>query len=366
MKPDRLNYQIWLIDWFDGNLDETRKLELNCFLDSNPDLKEEFEALAFTQLPPEKIHFTGKEKLFRSPSDLPLSQLEYLSIASLEKEITCEQMADLELNFNQNPENREVFESIQKIRLVPPKITFRNKNSLKKHPFGSRLLRYSVVSISAAAGIAILVLSYIFRPGFLSGNEKQTAEKTIETHANPEPFTVRTMVVHEKQEMPVIAAMKNTISPESEESMTSAEAVNNSSITAPGEQSFMPVNSNIFPVSSIAVPLLSEFGLVLRSDNLIASNNNFTISIPDDERSRLSRFIARTFRERLLKEDSFNDAPLRSYEIAEVGVEGINKLFGWDMALVRNNDESGEIKSIYFSSKILKFNAPVKKAELAR
>ena len=56
-----------------------------------------------------------------------------------------------------------------------------------------------------------------------------------------------------------------------------------------------------------------------------------------------------------------NDTPLKSYEIAEAGIEGINKLLGWDMALVRTNDDSGELKSLYFSSRLIKFNAPVRK-----
>ena len=47
----------------------------------------------------------------------------------------------------------------------------------------------------------------------------------------------------------------------------------------------------------------------------------------------------------------------------KAGVTGLNKLFGWQMALDKKNDENGQPKSVYFSSKILKFNAPVKKRE---
>jgi hypothetical protein len=32
------------------------------------------------------------------------------------------------------------------------------------------------------------------------------------------------------------------------------------------------------------------------------------------------------------------------------------------MALVKTSDEEGELKSFYFSSRVLKFNAPVKKS----
>ena len=88
-----------------------------------------------------------------------------------------------------------------------------------------------------------------------------------------------------------------------------------------------------------------------------------TASDYDEERSKLSRFIARTFRERILKEPSSADTPLKAYEIAEAGVTGLNKLLGWEMDLDERKDEKGELSSVYFNSKILKINAPVKKSE---
>jgi hypothetical protein len=64
-----------------------------------------------------------------------------------------------------------------------------------------------------------------------------------------------------------------------------------------------------------------------------------------------------------LKENTSKDSPLKGYEIAEAGVTGLNRLLGWEMALVEKNDENGELRSVYFSSKLLKFNAPVKKTD---
>ena len=66
---------------------------------------------------------------------------------------------------------------------------------------------------------------------------------------------------------------------------------------------------------------------------------------------------------KILREDTGSDAPVKPYEIASAGINGLNKLFGLEMALVRVNDEQGEMKSLYFSSTLLKVNAPVKKDE---
>jgi hypothetical protein len=77
----------------------------------------------------------------------------------------------------------------------------------------------------------------------------------------------------------------------------------------------------------------------------------------------LNGFIARTFREKILKTNDQEKGKLKAYEIADAGILGLNKLFGWKMSLRKNKNEKGEIKSFYFSSKLLKFNVPVKKTE---
>ncbi len=46
MQIDRSNYEIWFIDWLDGNLTGKEIEQLKLFLDQNPDLREEFNDLA--------------------------------------------------------------------------------------------------------------------------------------------------------------------------------------------------------------------------------------------------------------------------------------------------------------------------------
>ena len=113
------------------------------------------------------------------------------------------------------------------------------------------------------------------------------------------------------------------------------------------------------------IPVYAKIGLDrgIISNMLVEPNSTFINPAFEDERSKLNKFIAKTFREKILKENTSNDGPLKSYDIAAAGVTGLNKLFGWEMTLDKNNDENGELRSIYFSSKILKFNAPVNKAE---
>jgi hypothetical protein len=147
-------------------------------------------------------------------------------------------------------------------------------------------------------------------------------------------------------------------------------------IIEPGDQAVVAVAAyepgltrKISDSPALKINILPELSLNIEKPDytLIASNNTFTVPVFDygEERSRFNRFIARTFREKILKTEPYNESPLKSYEIAEAGIKGLNLLFGTKMALRKTYDDAGELQSIYFSSKYLKFNAPVKKSVTA-
>ena len=60
----------------------------------------------------------------------------------------------------------------------------------------------------------------------------------------------------------------------------------------------------------------------LQPDKLIAINPTFIIPPEEEERRNIARFISKNFREKILKEESPADSPLKGYEIAEAGSFG--------------------------------------------
>ena len=80
-----------------------------------------------------------------------------------------------------------------------------------------------------------------------------------------------------------------------------------------------------------------------------------------EERGRLRRLIASTFREKVLREEKYSDDRIKAIEIAIASVDGLNKLLDWKMELRETVDEEGAVKSVYFSSALLTFNSPVRK-----
>jgi hypothetical protein len=96
---------------------------------------------------------------------------------------------------------------------------------------------------------------------------------------------------------------------------------------------------------------------------LIAMKTNETSSSEMQEKPGFNEFIAKIFRNRIMKSKTGETGSIKAYEIADAGIIGLNKLLGWQMSLLKTRDDKGDLKSLYFSSKILKFNAPVKKVQ---
>lgn len=355
MKPDRSNYETWLIDWLDGTLTTQQTDELMTFLEANPDIREEADSIRLARISSSNDLYKGKEVLQRSSADLLSSQVEYLSALYLEGDLSTEQEADLRQNIKNNQENRIIFDKIQMTRLAAPIVHYRNKNKLKRITVATRFVRISAIMLSAAAVVVFIIINHMFIPrpeAEISSMVAAVAPGTI--------YMTQPIIIKERnivQNLPrvrksVVNAGFEISSPQTSEPV-SIQTLNDS--ITPTERMKGPeaISFNSLPVINIP----SEYtGLPL-----VASASGYSKPAYDDERSRLNKFIARTFRGKILKEKQISEEPLKSYELAEAGIEGLNKLLGWQMALVKTNDQAGELKSVYFSSKLLKFNAPVKK-----
>jgi hypothetical protein len=355
MKPDRLNYETWLIDWLDGTLTVQQTDVLMAFLNENPDIREEADSLMIARISPVNDAFAGKEKLLKSSAEITASQIEYLSASFLEGDLTPEQKDDLLQNIELNPASRELFDRIQKTKLDPPVVSYSHKNNLRRIALTSKITRLTVIGLSAAAVMVFLLLNHMFIPRQAAENIPLVAVITSDTIYIQQPI-----IIKDRNSGHYFPQIENNIIKAGTE--IPAYAINDRSVqqNIPDSIAGMARIQGPDQITFTGMPDIS-----LNSENispaLIVSTINFNEPVYDDERSRLDRFIARTFREKILKEKKAADVPLQSYEFAQAGIDGLNKLLGWQMALVKTNDEAGELKSVYFSSKVLKFNAPVRK-----
>jgi hypothetical protein len=360
MEIDRTNYEIWLIDWLEGNLSDLQVEQLKLFLNENPELREEFDELVSFSLKSSIESYPFKGRLKKTIADLSELQFEYLCVAYLENDLSAGQLTELMQLIDQNPEKKKTFELLQKIRLVPADISYKFKSQLIKRTPLQRVIRLSVIGLSAAAAIILIIMTYLNIPRNLSDKINNTAQNIAVDSSLQQPYRSDKIITVKKQE---INDKKSEILFDGIQRNNSTSNQIESFASLPNDSLF---RNNYNPEMELKkIPVYAEIDLRgnIISNTLVASKYTFIIPPFVDERSNLSKFIAKTFRQKILKENILQDSPLKGYEIAEAGIKGINRLLGWEMALNMNNDENGEVRSVYFSSKILKFNAPVNKTK---
>jgi hypothetical protein len=358
MKPDRSNYEIWFTDWFDGNLGEEQVEELKVFLDKNPDLQEELDNLAFIRLKPSETKFKGKKDLVRSDENLSDSQFDHLCIANLENDLAPLQQAELKEIIDRDEARKKRFELIQRLKLDPPSYTFMGKSILKKLTTGQKIIRLSVIGLSTAAAVVLAVAAYLsVNKNINKGLQLISLDLTydtlyIESHT---PLTVKKNAGNTETGTFISESAKYIT-----ESIVSTEQI------APSEPVLSGLTAEI--IRSESLPLLhvpipgNMFTAKRPSTNvLIAYVPPYIPPLFDDNRSNVDRFLARFFHEKIMRDTISADRPVKTFDVALAGINGLNKLFGWEMALHKNIDENGMTRSYYFSSKLLKINAPVKK-----
>jgi len=349
MDINRSNYEIWLIDLLDGNLNDPGVAALMAFLDANPDLKDEYEGLSGVLINKPQSKFPLKDLLKKSTSELTDSQFEHLCVAHLEKDIDQQQEEELNEIITGSPKRRKEFQLLQKMVLLQPQYKYPEKKSLKKN----LLVRYSIplyISLlSAAAIIAFVIYSDLLFQGNKPENSVRLAEKVM-----IDSFEIKAGLVVQKN----IPPNEKSGTEQQSDNRKIADIYNTPDLnkdTVPDREVIRKIHLKDF--------FSDEFDFYNAPANkLVAFNSE---GIPDKsvkERSKIGGFLAREYRNIILNDKKASDKPIDGYEIAEGGIKGLNKLLGWEMALQKNSDENGNLKSVHFDSRFIKISAPVKKA----
>lgn len=369
MKPERSNYEIWFIDWLDGKLNSQQIGELQLFLQENPDLQQELDAFAAVYLKPYKEIFNGKDAIRRTYNNLTPGQFEHLCIAYYENDLSPAQISELREMLDSDPEKRKSFELMGKLKLIPPDIAFSHKSKLKKLTAEQKIFRLATIGLSIAASVAFIIMVYfVLRPVFNEPQEQIAVDPTADT------LLIRTISPVVAANLSITSNSPGRIAEVDAAVIKSGTTDENASIsfqTIPSENTdSSSVNGGSVPIEKIMA--LSSVRVSVPANLSAGSNPASSVLRPrryenlppffDDGRSNVERFLARFFHEKILKNTESGDKPVETFEIAEAGITGLNKLFGWEIALQKNVDEGGEVKSYYFNSKLLKFNAPVKKS----
>lgn len=206
MRIDRTNYEIFFLDYFEGNLAGAQVEELLAFLEAEPDLKAEFDTFEMVSLPGmEEVTFEGKASLKRG--EITPDNYEWYFAAYAEGDLSPEDRSAVEAFAASRPQMQREFGLMQKVRLQPDQaIAFPGKEGLKHRkviPLYSQMMRY------AAAAAVLLFMATLF---FVQGPRLQDPQLAV----LPEP-TEQTPVHQDPQEGPLTTpSVTVPVSPDAE------------------------------------------------------------------------------------------------------------------------------------------------------
>lgn len=158
MKITRNNYEVFFLDYLEGNLDEELVNDFIRFLQENPDLRQELQLLEPLEIIREEVTFPGKSSLYRS--ELGQNEtFDHQVIAWMEGDIPADEAAEFERWTEKHPEMKAELERYKKTFLEPDlSVTFEKKNNLYRSPEIRSLFWWSV-RIAAILLVAVMLWS---------------------------------------------------------------------------------------------------------------------------------------------------------------------------------------------------------------
>ncbi len=364
----RENYEAYFLDYLEGELDIACQLEFQKFLIDNPDLKAELDEIKDfdISLKAENIKFESKEELKESISAFGDLSFNETAVARMEDELSREESENFDSYLETHPLGKKEYLQFLKTRLQADlDITFTNKSSLKRHLLLGINQKTAYSLISAAASIILLLSIFFFSSRYFIREKRQysvrsTDSKIIKSNKsevsdnNSHRFATVT-----KQ---IIPTGKN-INPTKKHQNIQHKAI----------QTGLSGNINREQLASLELMAKKEANIRVSSRKI---ENNISIvrqmspmiknyAKPDINDSYLTpkQLATILFKEKILKEKSTNIDPDRVsfWDIADAGLNGLNKITGSSMKLEKKYNKSGEPVTLAFSSSLLSFEKPYKR-----
>ncbi len=146
------NYEAWLLDYIEGNLDIEEEEMLFGFLKANRELCNQVEDITpYTLKAPEKSMFRNKSKLLKKDDN------DDILIAASENELKADEASDLQLMLKEKPELANEISLYQQCTLKPDGSVYQHKNKLRKATISIN----RPMILSAAAVVLLLITATV-------------------------------------------------------------------------------------------------------------------------------------------------------------------------------------------------------------
>lgn len=364
MKINRHNYELFFIDYLDGNLSDQEIRMIEDFLLINPDLRPELEGTEKIILNPENIEYLNKNNLKKPDLSFPVNEdnFEDFCIGSAEKDLNDEQYDALLKYITQHPESEKIFKLYNNLHLLPdPNIIYFGKENLKKRIiFIPGQILYPLVSVAAAA--ALMIFLYVSNEYKFNQLQNITSElpasvitKSASQTNNP---AIKSPIIQEKN--PVIqqaSVIDFNISKETKRTVEKKKnVVKDSKGAEDKEKNRVPVQK-LNPTIQIKLPSLADNDILIpaiEKGKITYSSINSTVQSP--QFLSLSEYARKQLAEKVLYDTSGSFNKITGWQIADAGIKGINKLTGSEMKMERKTDLHAAVSTYSFNSKIFSFS----------
>jgi hypothetical protein len=148
MKINRNNYEIFFLDYLEGELNAGQVAELLLFVEQHPDLQQELEMMggSLPELPNPEAEFTHKNSLKKSESG-EMSRLDELFVKKLEGDLTPLEAAELDREVESNPSLLKEWEMLSLTKISSDSnLIFEDKSSLRQAEFSELELKMAAAA----------------------------------------------------------------------------------------------------------------------------------------------------------------------------------------------------------------------------
>lgn len=346
MQIDRTNYELFFLDYIDGNLPVDLIDQFLDFLEKNPELKEELRSVMTSpvKLPDEKVCYDGKRDLTKSELT-GSSDFEYRSIAFMEGDMTDTERDAFELELEGNPKKQRIFSLFERLKLDPDYtvIYLEKKTLIRKNSRKSAWLRAAPL---AAILIIALILPFLFRTGRQQPAESSAPELSL---SQPKPADAANRLAplqnepspaHPTEPAPPVKAVR---SPHAGLQTAQAETGH---IPSMNEQAPGKAMAFLEPISTGQVQLR-----MLRAETKLQTGDH--LSDAPHEYTKLTDYLA----QRVLDVSKAEEVDLGTF--AKAGLQAAEHLSKNKFNIEKN--EEGVIREITYNSVLLSFSIPLKK-----
>ncbi len=351
----RNNYEIWFLDYLDGQLSNEQLETLLDFLELNPDLKEELRGVSGVSLTAGMESLDQKEQLLKSPADIPgIAAIDQLCIARLEDDLTDEEVRMFGIRLEKDPELEREYAAFQLTRLnQSDSAIYPNKRDLRK-----KVVVFSPWIITAISSAAVVLLAWFLWPDPPETITQPLAKIEQPSTRSPQPATSSPQATTNRRP-PITSNLLASNRKPSAASPVKSKSANEESI----QREIVPLKS-ISRKSVVAGPRIPD---PLSTKMLFASSYPSALIDPvtPEDALTLPQYALQLFREKILGEDRILVRRTRfsMWEVAGVGVNKINDLAGTKMKINREYDSKGDILAVSFNSRLIDVESPIKGQE---